>query len=69
RRVRPYSDRVSIAAVNSPTAITLAGDEAALTLLAEELRAEQQFAKFLTVEVPYHSVVMDRIKDELLAEL
>ncbi|NED03898.1 amino acid adenylation domain-containing protein [Streptomyces sp. SID6648] len=69
RRVRPYSDRVSIAAVNSPTAITLAGDEAALTLLAEELRAEQQFAKFLTVEVPYHSVGMERIKGELLAEL
>ncbi|MCT6779275.1 amino acid adenylation domain-containing protein [Streptomyces sp. CS7] len=69
RRVRPYRDRVSIAAVNSPTAITLAGDEAALTLLAEELRAEQQFAKFLTVEVPYHSVGMERIKEELLAEL
>ncbi|MET8879380.1 non-ribosomal peptide synthetase/type I polyketide synthase [Streptomyces rubiginosohelvolus] len=69
RRVRPYRDRVSIAAVNSPTAITLAGDTAALTLLAEELRAEQQFAKFLTVEVPYHSVGMERIKDELLAEL
>lgn len=69
RRVRPYRDRVSIAAVNSPTAITLAGDEAALTLLAEELRAEQQFAKFLTVEVPYHSVGMERIKGELLAEL
>ncbi|MFE4453081.1 amino acid adenylation domain-containing protein [Streptomyces sp. NPDC056796] len=66
RRVRPYSDRVSVAAVNSPTAITLAGDEAALTLLAEELRAEQRFAKFLTVEVPYHSVVMENIKDELL---
>ncbi|MET8936054.1 amino acid adenylation domain-containing protein [Streptomyces rubiginosohelvolus] len=69
RRVRPYRDRVSIAAVNSPTAITLAGDEAALTLLAEELRAEQQFAKFLTVEVPYHSVGMERIKGELLAGL
>ncbi|MDQ0988334.1 non-ribosomal peptide synthetase/type I polyketide synthase [Streptomyces sp. V2I9] len=69
RRVRPYADRVSIAAVNSPTAITLAGDEAALALLAEELRAEQQFAKFLTVEVPYHSVAMERIKDELLDSL
>ncbi|MGW9456843.1 non-ribosomal peptide synthetase/type I polyketide synthase [Streptomyces globisporus] len=69
RRVRPYRDRVSIAAVNSPTAITLAGDEAALTLLADELRAEQQFAKFLTVEVPYHSVGIERIKGELLAEL
>ncbi|MFJ6440632.1 amino acid adenylation domain-containing protein [Streptomyces sp. NPDC091649] len=69
RRVRPYSDRVSLAAVNSPTAITLAGDEAALALLADELRAERKFAKFLTVEVPYHSVGMERIKDELLAEL
>ncbi|MGW3580009.1 non-ribosomal peptide synthetase/type I polyketide synthase [Streptomyces rubiginosohelvolus] len=69
RRVRPYRDRVSIAAVNSPTAITLAGDTAALTLLAEELRAEHQFAKFLTIEVPYHSVGMERIKEELLAEL
>ncbi|WGP13925.1 non-ribosomal peptide synthetase/type I polyketide synthase [Streptomyces sp. SH5] len=69
RRVRPYRDRVSIAAVNSPTAITLAGDGTALTLLAAELRAEQQFAKFLTVEVPYHSVGMEQIKEELLTEL
>ncbi|NEA15186.1 non-ribosomal peptide synthetase/type I polyketide synthase [Streptomyces halstedii] len=69
RRVRPYRDRVSIAAVNSPTSLTLAGEEEALTLLAEELRAEQLFAKFLTVEVPYHSVGMERIKDELFEAL
>ncbi|ARI51098.1 non-ribosomal peptide synthetase [Streptomyces sp. S8] len=69
RRVRPHRDRVSIAAVNSPTSLTLAGDADALALLAEELRAEQLFAKFLTVEVPYHSVGMERIKDELLATL
>ncbi|WP_326701232.1 amino acid adenylation domain-containing protein [Streptomyces sp. NBC_01754] len=68
-RVRPYQDRVSIAAVNSPASLTLAGEEAALTLLAEELRAEQLFAKFLTVEVPYHSVGMERIKDELFEAL
>ncbi|MGW2594203.1 non-ribosomal peptide synthetase/type I polyketide synthase [Streptomyces sp. NPDC001515] len=69
RRVRPYRDRVSVAAVNSPTAITLAGDEAALIRLAEELRDEQRFVKFLSVEVPYHSVGMERIKDELLRSL
>ncbi|MET9096850.1 amino acid adenylation domain-containing protein [Streptomyces cyaneofuscatus] len=69
RRVRPYQDRVSIAAVNSPTSLTLAGEKEALGLLAEELRAEQQFAKFLTVQVPYHSVGMERIKDELLTAL
>ncbi|MEV8631698.1 amino acid adenylation domain-containing protein [Streptosporangium sp. NPDC051023] len=69
RRVRPYGDLVSVAAVNSPTAITLAGDEEALTRLAAELRAEQVFAKFLTVRVPYHSARMELIKDELLSSL
>ncbi|CAM5622669.1 hypothetical protein SCYAM73S_08571 [Streptomyces cyaneofuscatus] len=69
RRVRPYRDRVSIAAVNSPTSLTLAGEAEALGLLAEELKAEQLFAKFLTVQVPYHSVGMERIKDELLRAL
>ncbi|MBK3588894.1 polyketide synthase dehydratase domain-containing protein, partial [Streptomyces sp. MBT57] len=69
RRVRPYRDRVSIAAVNSPTSISLAGEADALALLAEELRAEQLFAKFLTVQVPYHSVGMERIKDDLLTAL
>ncbi|WP_394814731.1 amino acid adenylation domain-containing protein [Streptomyces millisiae] len=69
RRVRPYGDRVSIAAVNSPTGMTLAGDEDALARLAAELKAEQVFAKFLTVKVPYHSARMADIKDELLASL
>ncbi|MEU0161715.1 amino acid adenylation domain-containing protein [Streptomyces sp. NPDC006261] len=69
RRVRPYRDRVSIAAVNSPASITLAGEKKALGLLAEELRSERLFAKFLTVQVPYHSVGMERIKDELLTAL
>ncbi|MFE9825916.1 amino acid adenylation domain-containing protein [Streptomyces sp. NPDC005791] len=69
RRVRPYRDRVSVAAVNSPTAVTLSGEKEALTLLAEELAAEQLFAKFLSVQIPYHSVTMDRIKTELLTEL
>ncbi|MEU0517745.1 amino acid adenylation domain-containing protein [Streptosporangium sp. NPDC006007] len=69
RRVRPYGDRVSVAAMNSPTALTLAGDEDALAQLAGELQAEQIFAKFLTVRVPYHSARMDLIKDELLSSL
>ncbi|MEH6422151.1 HSAF biosynthetic non-ribosomal peptide synthetase/polyketide synthase [Pseudomonas sp. CGJS7] len=66
KRVAPYGDRVSVAAVNSPTAITLAGDQDALAELAAKLQAEQLFAKFLTVRVPYHSAKMDLIKDELL---
>ncbi|WP_432093221.1 amino acid adenylation domain-containing protein [Streptomyces sp. bgisy100] len=69
RRVLPYGDRVAVAAVNSPTGITLAGDEDALSELADRLRAEQIFARPLTVRVPYHSPRMDPIKDELLSSL
>ncbi|MDT3396169.1 amino acid adenylation domain-containing protein [Streptomyces sp. B1866] len=69
RRVRPYGDEVSVAAVNSPTAVTLAGDADALARLAEELKAAGVFARFLSVRVPYHSARMDPVKDELLSSL
>ncbi|WP_327271190.1 amino acid adenylation domain-containing protein [Streptomyces sp. NBC_01224] len=68
-RAGAYGDRVSVAAVNSPSAVTLAGDRDALAELANGLRAERIFAKFLTVQVPYHSASMEAIKDELLASL
>ncbi|RJQ81627.1 non-ribosomal peptide synthetase/type I polyketide synthase [Amycolatopsis panacis] len=69
RRVAPYGDRASVAAINSPTAITLAGDRDALAEIAAELTEQQIFAKFLTVGVPYHSARMEMIKDELLTSL
>ncbi|HWG98463.1 MAG TPA: amino acid adenylation domain-containing protein [Pilimelia sp.] len=69
RRITPYGARVSVAAVNSPGGVTLAGDEDALAELAAGLEAEQVFAKLLTVRVPYHSARMEIIKDELLTSL
>ncbi|WP_430541369.1 amino acid adenylation domain-containing protein [Streptomyces carpaticus] len=69
RRVRPHGDRVSLAAVNSPTSVTLAGDTEALERIAAELGAEDVFARFLEVGVPYHSPRMELIKDELLTSL
>ncbi|MGW0705519.1 non-ribosomal peptide synthetase/type I polyketide synthase [Streptomyces sp. NPDC002643] len=69
RRLRPYGDAVSVAAVNSPTSLTLAGDTTVLAELAAALTAEQVFARPLTVEVPYHSSRMELIKDELLESL
>lgn len=65
-RIAPYAGRVSIAAINSPTAMTLSGDQEPLLELFEQLQKEQIFAKFLTVKVPYHSAKMELIKDELL---
>ncbi|MEU6231900.1 amino acid adenylation domain-containing protein [Kitasatospora sp. NPDC047058] len=69
RRIRRYGDAVSVAAVNSPASLTLAGDGTALAELAAALTAEQVFARPLAVEVPYHSARMELIKDELLESL
>ncbi|POX43308.1 non-ribosomal peptide synthetase [Streptomyces sp. Ru73] len=68
-RIRPLRDLVSVAAVNGPTGVTLSGDTDALRDLAAELEREQVFARFLAVDVPYHSVRMDPVRDELLAAL
>ncbi|WP_151732841.1 type I polyketide synthase ['Paenibacillus yunnanensis' Narsing Rao et al. 2020] len=62
-------DRVSIAAINSNTSVTLSGDMACLNAIHEQLDREGIFNKFLRVTVPYHSVFMNEIKDELLAAL
>jgi hybrid polyketide synthase/nonribosomal peptide synthetase FtdB len=57
---------VSIAAVNSPNACVMSGNAQALERIAVELQKNEIFNKFLHVEVPYHSPVMNVIKAELL---
>ncbi|WP_052848987.1 non-ribosomal peptide synthetase/type I polyketide synthase [Streptomyces avicenniae] len=69
QRIRPFGGRVSLAAVNGPRSLTLAGEAEDLTALAAELEAEGLFARVLTVEVPYHSAAMDPIREELLTSL
>ncbi len=61
--------RVSVAAVNGSSSATLAGDRDALDAIAARLTAAGRFNKFLQVEVPYHSPVMDEIRTELLGSL
>ncbi|MBF6181646.1 type I polyketide synthase [Nocardia otitidiscaviarum] len=60
---------VDVAAVNSPSAVTLAGAEARLDEIAETLTEQGTFAKRLHVEVPYHSYLMEPILDELRTAL
>jgi acyl transferase domain-containing protein/acyl carrier protein len=67
--VHDAGDLVSIAAINSPSAVTLVGDAAALENMAQQLETFQVFHRFLTVKVPYHSHFMDPLRDELLASL
>ena len=57
---------VSLAAVNAPSSITLAGDGAALERIAAVLLERQVFARFLPVTIVYHSPAMDQIKAEFL---
>ena len=64
-----YTDSLSIAAINSPEDVTLSGDGAALRKMAALLEEKQIFYRFLQVEVPYHSVHMDPLREELLKSL
>ena len=64
-----HGERVSIAAANSPSATTLAGDRDALEVIAAELERQGLFNRFLRVELAYHSPYMDRLQPELLAAL
>lgn len=62
-------NKISIAAINSAEAITLAGCAKTLEQIAEELDKKGIFARFLNVGIPYHSPVMDQIKAPLIAAL
>ncbi|MGF1452255.1 MAG: type I polyketide synthase [Opitutales bacterium] len=57
---------VAVAAINSPSSLTLAGDSAQLMKLSERLTKDGRFNKALRVEVAYHSPQMDPIREELL---
>ena len=60
---------VSIAAINSPASVTLVGAAEFLEALAAELDREGIFARFLRVEVPFHSYFMDPLRSEYLESL
>ena len=64
-----YETEVAIGAINSPTSVTLAGDETALQAIAAALESQKVFNRFLKVEVPYHSPLMDPIRAELINSL
>lgn len=65
KRIRDFPG-VSIAAVNSFSAVTLSGDAEQLRAVAAGLEKAEIFQKFLRVEVAYHSPQMDPLKGELL---
>jgi phthiocerol/phenolphthiocerol synthesis type-I polyketide synthase C len=67
--IEPYGDRLTIAGVNSPHSVTIAGDPEALDELGEELKGSRTFYRQLALDYAFHSRVMDPIRGELLERL
>lgn len=55
---------IEIAAVNGPEMLTLAGKTEALENLSQQLEEENIFYRFLIVDVPFHSFILDDIIDD-----
>ncbi|KAI4721978.1 hypothetical protein E4T48_01732 [Aureobasidium sp. EXF-10727] len=64
-----FNGRLSVAASNSPTSVTLSGDLDAVAEAKEELIARDVFARPLRVDTAYHSHHMQRCSDAYLQSL
>ena len=60
---------LSLAGINGPRGITLAGDRALLEAMSKQLSAQGIFARVLGLDYAFHSPAMDPIKAGLLASL
>ncbi|KAH6885006.1 fatty acid synthase S-acetyltransferase [Thelonectria olida] len=67
--IQPLAGRVEVAAYNGPQALTLAGDRESLEEIADALQARSVFARFVKVEIPYHSRFMDAVEPALIDAL
>ncbi|MGB8166104.1 MAG: thioester reductase domain-containing protein [Chthoniobacteraceae bacterium] len=65
KAIGAHPGRVFLAAVNSPSSVTLSGEPAALTALAAELDAQQIFTRPVPVKYAFHSAQMDPVKPVL----
>lgn len=63
------SGKIVVACVNSPSSVTISGDETAIDELNEKLKADSVFCRKLKVENAYHSHHMQRIAERYLEKL
>jgi acyl transferase domain-containing protein len=69
-QVAPFlSGSISLGAANSPRGTTLAGPRAELEEIRRTLQRQGLFARFLNVDVPYHSPAMDPLREEMVRSL
>jgi 1-acyl-sn-glycerol-3-phosphate acyltransferase len=64
-----YEGRLCVAAVNSPTSLTISGDTDAVEEASARIQKRGAFCRVMSVQVPYHSHHMDAIEGELLQSL
>lgn len=62
-----FGGSVSVAAINGPSSVAIAGDADVLADIARQLDDAGVFHRFLSGKVPYHTHYMDDIKSDLLA--
>ncbi len=67
--IAPYGDRLSVAAVNSPTTTVLSGDAAALEAVLNHLEADGVTCRMLRVNYAFHSAQMEPYARELTQTL
>ncbi len=66
--IEPFEE-ISLAAINSPNFVTLAGIETSLKTVSDQLNERGVFNRFLRVEVAYHSYQMDPLEKEFKGSL
>jgi len=64
--IAPYGEALTIAAVNSRNAVTVAGDAAAIEALGVDLEPNGVFFRPLDLDYAFHSRCMDPIRETLL---
>ncbi len=69
RLIQGRENKVSIAAVNGPAMVSLAGDTDVIEQISEELEKKDVFNRMLQINVPFHCHHMEPLKEELLESL
>jgi acyl transferase domain-containing protein/NADPH:quinone reductase-like Zn-dependent oxidoreductase/NAD(P)-dependent dehydrogenase (short-subunit alcohol dehydrogenase family)/SAM-dependent methyltransferase/acyl carrier protein len=69
RLIAGYEERISVAAINSASSVTLSGEAGALQQISVSLAEKGIFCRFLRVECAFHSPQMDPIKESFFDSL
>ena len=64
-----FDGRIELAAINTSTSVTLAGEETALVALGERLTSEKIFFRMLDLDYAFHSRALDPVHEDFLERI